>query len=154
MSRPENVVRVIAAGPTVVLGEIEIALNAIGIKVEYAEREAAAEQGSLIFRLRLALKMCREWALGDEGYSALTCGYLRDWIDAGMTGPLPWPDDVVTKRWLIQNGYNKTKSGHVGLICNFKVVTAATSQVGPATSDDMNPCPHGFHPRACSECSY
>lgn len=35
-------------------------------------------------------------------------------------------------------------------------LTAAekAKQIGPATSDDANPCPHGFHPRACSECSY
>ena len=38
---------------------------------------------------------------------------IHRWIDAGMAGPVPWPDDPAFGRWAARQGFSNVR-GHIG----------------------------------------
>jgi len=64
-------------------------------------------------RMFIALQMLRAWNHGTAGYSADVVHTVHTWIDGGMTGPIPWPDNPFFAEWAVANGYSNI-SGFVG----------------------------------------
>lgn len=52
---------------------------------------------------------------------------LRDWIEAGEWGPLPWPDQPFVERWLREQGYSPV-NGSIGMVATVDVAPAAPDQ--------------------------
>jgi len=60
----------------------------------------------------IALRVLRAWNSGTAGYDALVVWTVNNWIDAGMIGPIPWPDSPFFAEWAAQNGLSNV-SGHI-----------------------------------------
>ena len=75
-------------------------------------REIAAQQGTRLLRLRLALQILRSWG-GDAPQGAAVAVVIHRWIDAGMDGPVPWPDDPAFSHWAARQGLSNV-GGTVG----------------------------------------
>lgn len=58
-------------------------------------------------RMYIALKMLRAWNSGTAGYSADVVVIINAWIDGGMKGPIPWPDNPFFAEWAGKNGLSK-----------------------------------------------
>lgn len=52
-------------------------------------RELVAAVVARAERAEAALKRARDWGINSKGFSGRECVNLADWVDAGMTGPLP-----------------------------------------------------------------
>ena len=76
-------------------------------------QQIAAEQGTTILRLRLALRIARQFGLHSREYHALIAGDLADWIDAGADTPIPYPSSPTFARWADGEGIANV-GGHVG----------------------------------------
>lgn len=76
-------------------------------------REIAAEQGARLLRLRVALHILRAWGGAGVPLSAGVVGVVHRWIDAGMEGPMPWPDDPAFRAWAARQGLGEV-AGHIG----------------------------------------
>jgi hypothetical protein len=72
----------------------------------------AAQQGSKIMRLRIALQIIREFGM-DISFHGGVMFTVREWIDAGMEGPVPWPESVFFDTWAKSQGMSKV-DGAVG----------------------------------------
>jgi len=78
-------------------------------------------------RMHIALRIMRAWNSGTAGYSADVVIAVNDWIDGGMKGPLPWPDNPFFAEWAEQAGYAK-----IGAYVGFKFQAQITQRTGPA----------------------
>jgi len=56
-------------------------------------------------RMHIALRLLRAWNDGTAGYSADVVHVVNEWLDGGMKGPIPWPDNPFFAEWAQQNGY-------------------------------------------------
>lgn len=63
-------------------------------------------------RLRIALQIIREFGM-DIGFHEGVMFTVREWIDAGMEGPVPWPESVFFDTWAKSQGMSKV-DGAVG----------------------------------------
>ncbi len=98
--------------------------------------EIAAHQGTRLLRLRLALQILRTWS-GGEPRSAAVAAVVHRWIDAGMDGPVPWPDDPAFGRWAARRGIGNV-GGHVGYVSvtgSVVIVRAAACSDGRRPRD-------------------
>ena len=68
-------------------------------------REIAAEQGARILRFRTALLILRAFGASAHNRSPAVVATVNRWIDAGMSGPVPWPDDPAFRMWAARNGF-------------------------------------------------
>lgn len=66
-------------------------------------QRAAARAGTQALRMRIALKILREWSMGHR-YSAHVVICVRNWIDDGMNGPVPWPGGAFFEEWAAEQG--------------------------------------------------
>lgn len=76
-------------------------------------REIAADQGARLLRQRVALFILRAWGGAGDAGSTGVVGVVHRWIDAGMEGPVPWPDDPAFRAWAARQGLSEV-AGHVG----------------------------------------
>lgn len=76
-------------------------------------REIATEQGTRLLQTRVALHILRAWGGAGEPLSADVIGVVHRWIDGGMVGAVPWPDDPAFRAWAARNGMGEV-CGHVG----------------------------------------
>ncbi len=84
----------------------------MGLTPERDWRDIAAQQGARLLQLRLALQILRSWS-GGEPHSAAVADVIHRWIDAGMEGPAPWPDDPAFSPWAARKGLSNV-NGSVG----------------------------------------
>lgn len=75
-------------------------------------RDIAAQQGTRVLQLRLALQILRCWT-GPEPHAAAVAAVIHRWIDAGMEGPVPWPDEPAFRHWAARKGLSNVH-GSVG----------------------------------------
>jgi len=85
-------------------------------------QKCAAECGSKSMRYVWALMILREWALG-QNYDARALITVRDWIDSGMNGPIPWPGGLFFAEWATERGLSNV-DGYVGMRLTAKLVPA------------------------------
>lgn len=64
----------------------------------------AAQQGSKIMRLRIALQIIREFGGFGQGFHGGVMATMAEWMDDGMDGPLPWPESVFFDTWAKSQG--------------------------------------------------
>lgn len=64
-------------------------------------------------RMFIALRMLRAWNNGTEGYCGEVRMIVNDWIDGGMKGPIPWPNNPFFAQWAARVGYENI-DGNVG----------------------------------------
>ena len=76
-------------------------------------RQIAAEQGTRVLRFRAALLILRAFGASAPGRSPAVVAVVNRWIDSGMVGPVPWPDDPAFRMWAAENGFGNV-GGHVG----------------------------------------
>ena len=91
----------------------------------------AAEQGTTILRLRLALRIARQFGLYNRQYHAFIAGDLADWIDAGADKPIPYPPSPAFARWADAEGLANV-GGHVG----YRLIAHLTAEPHPGTEDE------------------
>lgn len=76
-------------------------------------REIAAEQGARVLHLQVALCILRAWGGAGEPRAAGVLGVVHGWIDGGMEGPVPWPEDPAFRAWAARQGLGEV-GGHIG----------------------------------------
>ncbi|SDF84513.1 hypothetical protein [Thalassobaculum litoreum] len=76
-------------------------------------RTVAAQQGTHILRLRLALKIAAAFGFQADGFDGRVSIDLRKWWNAGGTTPIPWPDNAFFEAWAKENGLSNV-DGDVG----------------------------------------
>lgn len=82
------------------------------MEAEHDWHRIAANQRARLVQFRVALLILRAWgSVGGEGSSDVTA-VIHRWIDSGMEGPVPWPDDTAFGRWAARNGLGQV-NGHV-----------------------------------------
>lgn len=79
---------------------------------EHDWREIAVHQGVRMRRQQVALQILRCWNSRGPQAAAIAAAVHR-WIDAGMVGPVPWPDDPAFGRWAARKGFSNVR-GHIG----------------------------------------
>jgi len=79
---------------------------------EHDWREIAVHQGVRMRRQQVALQILRCWNSRGSHAAAIAAAVHR-WIDAGMAGPVPWPDDPAFGRWAARKGFSNVR-GHIG----------------------------------------
>lgn len=70
-------------------------------------------------RMYIALKMLRAW-----GGTRVVDAAVNKWIDAGMQGPIPFPDSAFFAHWAKDNGYSNI-DGYVGFRCVVQLTSGA-----------------------------
>ena len=85
--------------------------NARTLALHY--QTVAADCGSKIIRLRTALKIIREFGGFGNGFHATVCDVMTKWMDAGMDGPIPWPDSPFFAAWADDHGISNV-DGYIG----------------------------------------
>lgn len=75
-------------------------------------------------RMDLALKLLRAWGMGQD-YNAGVVMTVRDWIDGGMRGPIPWPGGAFFDGWAARQGLSNV-DGFVGLKITMQIVEPAS----------------------------
>lgn len=83
------------------------------MSVDRGWREVAAEQAAYVLRMRVALCILRAWGGAGDPLSAGVVRVVHGWIDSGMEGPVPWPDDPAFRAWAARHGMCEV-GGHVG----------------------------------------
>lgn len=73
------------------------------------------EHANVPLRMHIALRILHAFNYGTAGFSAVVTGTINDWLQAGMNGPVPWPDSPFFADWAEQNGYSK-----IGKYVGFK----------------------------------
>lgn len=58
-------------------------------------------------RMYIALKILRAWNNGTAGFHGFVVKIIHDWIDSGMKGPIPWPNDPFFAEWAQENGLSQ-----------------------------------------------
>lgn len=66
-------------------------------------RDVAAYQTVRLLQMHAALQILRAW--GGGVHSPAVSAAVHRWINAGMNGPVPWPDDPAFERWAARNGF-------------------------------------------------
>ena len=61
-------------------------------------------------RMYIALRLLRAWGPGTAGFSVALVDAVHGWIDLGMEGPIPWPDDPFFAAWADERGFHKVGS--------------------------------------------
>lgn len=81
--------------------------NAVrGMKYLHQASDAGAE--NIGIRLYIALRLLRQFSgLRGFDFDSEVVMIIFDWIDAGMTGPILWPDNPFFAEWAAKNGYSK-----------------------------------------------
>lgn len=64
-------------------------------------------------RMYIALRVLRAWNSGTMGFDSITVRTVNDWIDAGMKGPIPWPESPFFGLWAAAHGYSNV-DGYIG----------------------------------------
>lgn len=85
--------------------------NARALALHY--QAIAAQQGTQIIRLRIALKILKEWGGLGEGFHAGVMETIKPWLDGDMKGPVPWPDSAFFDTWAAKEGLSNC-DGFVG----------------------------------------
>lgn len=75
--------------------------------------EVANGETNTPVRMYIALKMLRAWAL--ESFDGGVVVILKDWIDRGMKGPIPFPESPFFAEWASNNGLTNI-DGSVGFM--------------------------------------
>jgi hypothetical protein len=65
-------------------------------------------------RMLIALRILRAWNSGTAGFDGQVVVTIHQWIDAGMNGPIPFPDNPFFREWAEKNGFSNV-AGFVGL---------------------------------------
>jgi hypothetical protein len=65
-------------------------------------------------RAAIALRILRAWNSGTAGFDGQVVVTINNWIDAGMKGPIPFPDNPFFREWAQENGLSDA-GGFVGL---------------------------------------
>lgn len=73
----------------------------------------AAEQGSKILRLNLALTIARAWGLASDGWDWTAAIAIRKWADSDRSRPIPWINCPFFEEWATRQGLSNV-DGHVG----------------------------------------
>ena len=76
-------------------------------------QKIAAEQGSKIMRIRIALKIIRKFGDISNGYHAGVMLIMHEWMDSGMDSPVPWPESAFFDTWAAAQGMSNV-DGFVG----------------------------------------
>jgi hypothetical protein len=85
-------------------------------------QRAAARAGTQVIRLRIALKIIREFGGFGQGYHAGVMHTMTKWMDEGMDSPVPWPDSsVFFDTWARSQGMSNI-DGHVGYRLTMRLV--------------------------------
>ena len=74
-------------------------------------QQAAAKCGTQAMRMGFALAIIREWSMNNWHAGAIIT--VRDWIDSGMTGPVPWPGGAIFEAWAEKQGWSN-QGGFIG----------------------------------------
>ena len=74
----------------------------MGTLTSHDWREIAANQTVRLLRIYAALQILRAWS--DAAHAPAIAAAVHRWIDAGMNGPMPWPDDPAFERWAADHG--------------------------------------------------
>ncbi len=79
-------------------------------------QEIATLQGYRLLRLQVAVLVLRAWSGSGGLRSAAVTQTLEGWIDGGMNGPVPWPDDAAFAHWAARQGLGQVRGsiGHWG----------------------------------------
>jgi hypothetical protein len=64
-------------------------------------------------RMSIALRILRAWNSGTAGFDGQVVLTIHKWIDAGMNGPIPFPDNPFFSEWAQENGFSNV-DGFVG----------------------------------------
>lgn len=83
-------------------------------------QSVAADQGSKIMRLRIALKIIREFGGFGQGFHGGVMLTMTKWMDDGMDGPVPWPESVFFDTWAAAHGMSNV-GGFVGFRLTLKL---------------------------------
>lgn len=86
-------------------------------------QKIAAEQGTIIIRLRLALQVARAWGVNSEGFHADVAFEIAKWIDGGMKEPLPYFASPFFDSWAKQHGLSNC-NGKLGYRLTAKITTS------------------------------
>lgn len=62
-------------------------------------------------RMYIALRVLHAWHNGTAGYCAENVLIVHDWIDRGMTGPIPYPKSPFFREWAERNGFADIDGG-------------------------------------------
>lgn len=92
-------------------------------------QKIAAEQGTKIIRLMLALKVARAFGVHSMAFSASVSYELGKWIDAGADKPVPYFDNPFFNDWAIENGLSNC-DGALGYKLTVTLAPAATAASG------------------------
>lgn len=84
-------------------------------QIALSYQKAAAESGQAAMRMGFALKILRAWGgyRGSEGWHGGVVADVLAWIDAGMSGPVPWTRSPFFDEWAAKNGWENV-DGFIG----------------------------------------
>ena len=68
----------------------------------------------------VALTLLRAWNNGTVGFSAVVVHIVNRWIDGGMNGPIPWPNDPFFEEWAKERGFSRI-GDYVGFRCEMQM---------------------------------
>jgi hypothetical protein len=94
--------------------------NARALALHY--QSTAAAQGTQIIRLRIALKILREFGGLGRGFHAGVMATIKPWLEGNMQGPVPYPRSVFFDEWAASEGMSNV-NGHVGYLLVAKCKT-------------------------------
>lgn len=77
-------------------------------------------------RMWIALSILRAWNSGTEGFDGIVVKRVNDWIDAGMQGPIPWPESPFFAEWAEQHGLSNVR-GNIGFKFEATLIQQASS---------------------------
>ncbi len=86
------------------------------MSAEHNWQEIATAQGHCLLRLQVVVLVLRAWSGSGGLRSAAVTQALEGWIDGGMTGPVPWPDEPAFAHWAARHGLGQVRGsiGHWG----------------------------------------
>jgi hypothetical protein len=82
-------------------------------------QQAAAKCGQHAMRMRFALLILREWSI--KHWSSNITMTVQEWIDAGMSGPIPWPGGAFFEEWAEEQGWTNI-DGFIGIRVTAKLI--------------------------------
>ncbi|MDR3533969.1 MAG: hypothetical protein P4L90_25815 [Rhodopila sp.] len=85
-------------------------------------QSVAAQQGSKIMRLRIALQIIREFGGFGQGVHGGVMSTMAKWMDDGMDGPVTWPESVFFDTWAKSQGMSNV-DGSVGCRLTAKLMS-------------------------------
>lgn len=91
------------------------------------EQNSSTVDPNTPLRMHLALKMLREWGMGENFHGGVVAT-IRKWIDDGKPGPIPWPGGAIFEEWATKEGLANV-DGFVGLRVTMQIVREQTNGV-------------------------